>query len=247
MRFRDKVTIVTGGGSGIGSAIAQSFAGEGSMVAILDILEEKAQNIVRKIESKGGKALAVKVDATQGQEVKNTVDQIARELGRIDILINNIGGSEAVPFLESNEAVWCRVIDLNLIVPLNFCRHVLPYMVKQRYGRVVNIASTAGRQPRPFAVAYSAAKAGVISITKSLSVAMAPYNIRVNGIVPGTIDTEALGRLVPESVAKSLKRCTLGRLGQPEEVAAAVLFLASEAASYIVGQSLGVDGGNEML
>ena len=113
--------------------------------------------------------------------------------------------------------------------------------------RIVNIASTAGRQPRPFGLAYGAAKAGVISVTRSLAVAMAPHNIRVNCVVPGTIDTEALKKLLPETVKDSLRRVALGRLGQPEEVARAVLFLASDDASYITGQSLGVDGGNEML
>lgn len=247
MRFKDKVTIVTGGASGIGRAIAQGFAREGSTVMILDILGEEARNTAGEIESQGGKALAIKVDVTRGQEVKSAVDIIAKGQGRIDILINNVGGSESLPFLEADEAIWRKVLDLNLMAPLFFCHSVLPYMVGQKYGRIVNVASTAGRQPRPFGVAYGAAKAGVISITKSLAVAMAPYNIRVNCIVPGTIDTKALKLLRPEVVEASLSRVALGRLGQPEEVASAALYLASDEASYIVGQSLGVDGGNEML
>jgi NAD(P)-dependent dehydrogenase (short-subunit alcohol dehydrogenase family) len=247
MRFKDKVTIVTGGASGIGKAITEGFAGEGSIVIIIDIDEVKAKGTVKEIESRGGKAVATKVDATNGQEVKSTVDRIIREQGRIDILVNNVGRSESLPFLEANETIWRKVLNLNLIAPLLFCHSVLPYMVKQRYGRVVSIASTAGRQPRPFGVACGAAKAGIISMTKSLAVAMAPYNIRVNCIVPGTIDTSALKLLMPEVVEASLKRVALARLGKPEEVAAVVMFLSSDGASYVVGQCLGVDGGNEML
>lgn len=247
MRFKDKITIVTGGACGLGRAIAQGFGKEGALVIILDKLEEEAKNIAKGIESEGGKAAALKVDATQGQEVINTVEKIAEKWDRIDILINNIGWNETIPFLETDEALWRKSLDINLLVPLRFCRAVLPYMVKQKYGRVVNIASIAARQPRPVAVAYSAAKAGVIAITRSLAVAMAPYNIRVNCIAPAMIETDLLKQSSPEHVEPILKQTTLGRLSKPEEIANAVLFLASDEASYIVGQTLHVDGGNCML
>jgi len=247
MRFKDKITIVTGGACGLGRAIAQGFSKEGALVIILDKLEEEAKNIAKGIESEGGKAAALKVDATQGQEVINTVEKIAEKWDRIDILINNIGWNETIPFLETDEALWRKSLDINLLVPLRFCRAVLPYMVKQKYGRVVNIASIAARQPRPMAVAYSAAKAGVIAITRSLAVAMAPYNIRVNCIAPAMIETDLLKQSAPEHVEPILKQTTLGRLSKPEEIANAVLFLASDEASYIVGQTLHVDGGNCML
>ena len=247
MKFKDKVTLVTGGACGLGRAIAQCFAREGALVIILDKAEEEAGNTAREIESQGGKAVAFKVDATQGQEVINVVDKIAEKWGSIDILVNNIGWNECISFLETDEALWRTSLDINLLIPMRFCRAVLPYMVKQQYGRVVNIASIAGRQPRPMAVTYSAAKAGVISITRSLAVAMAPHNIRVNCIAPALIETELLRQNTPELLGPILKQTTLGRYCKPEEIAEAVLFFASDEASYIVGQSLHVDGGNCML
>ncbi|HEY82006.1 MAG TPA: SDR family oxidoreductase [Dehalococcoidia bacterium] len=248
MRFKDKVTIVTGSARGLGRAIARGFAAEGAQVIILDKSEEEANKTAKEIESEGGRAVALKVDATQGQEVIDAVAKIAKEWGRIDILINNIGWNECVPFLETDEDLWRLSLDINLLVPLRFCRAVLPHMVKQKYGRVVNIASIAGRQPRPLAVAYSAAKAGVIAITRSLAVAMAPYNIRVNCVAPALIETELLRTQASrEYLQPILDQTALRRLCQPEEVAAAVLFLASDEASYVVGESLHVDGGNCML
>jgi len=247
MKFKDKVTLVTGGACGLGRAIAQCFAKEGALVIVLDKAEAEAVNTAREIESQGGKAVALKVDATQGQEVLNVVDKIVEKWGRIDILVNNIGWNECISFLETDEELWRTSLDINLLIPMRFCRAVLPYMVKQQYGRVVNIASIAGRQPRPMAVTYSAAKAGVISITRSLAVAMAPHNIRVNCIAPALIETELLRQNTPELLGPILKQTTLGRYCKPEEIAAAVLFFASDEASYIVGQSLHVDGGNCML
>lgn len=247
MRFKGKVTIVTGSAQGIGKAIAQGFAGEAADVILLDKSEE-AKNTAREIEAGGGKASAMICDATNGQEVKDTVKQIIEKWGRIDILVNNIGWNESIPFLESDEALWCKSLDINLLVPMRLCHAVLPHMIKQKSGRVVNISSIAGRQPRPYALAYSAAKAGVIAITRSLAVAMAPYNIRVNSVAPAIIDTQLLREQAPpEHLGPIMKQSTLGRLGQPEEVAAAVLFMASDEASYIVGQTLNADGGNCML
>lgn len=247
MRFKDRVTIVTGSAQGIGKAIAQGFAGEGADVILLDKAEE-AQNTAREIEAGGGKASAMICDATNGQEVKDTVKQIIEKWGRIDILVNNIGWNESISFLESDEALWYKSLDINLLVPMRLCHAVLPHMIKQKSGRVVNISSIAGRQPRPYALTYSAAKAGVIAITRSLAVAMAPYNIRVNCVAPAIIDTQLLREQAPpEHLGPIMKQSTLGRLGQPEEVAAAVLFIASDEASYIVGQTLNADGGNCML
>lgn len=249
-RFKNRVTIVTGGATGIGRAIAQGFANAGSRVMILDKLGDESQRTVKEIESRGGKAVAIEVDATEEQQVKNIVEKIEEKWGRIDILINNIGDIKVAPFLETDEAVWRWTLDINLMVPLRFCHAVLPYMIKQQYGRIVNIASDAGRVPMPTLVDYSAAKAGVIAMSRSLAVAMAPYNIRVNCVCPGTIETPQHMRAYDmdrRGVEDLYKQIALGKRGQPEEVAALVLFFASDEASYIVGQSPSVDGGRVML
>ncbi len=247
MRFKDRVVIITGGGCGLGRAVVLAFAREGAVPVIMDISMENARNTAAEVEGQGGCVLALQVDATVGRQVKDAVSRVIRELGKIDILINNVGWTESVNFLETDEALWRKSLDINLMAPLHFCREVLPHMVERKYGRVVNIASVAGRQPRPMAVVYSAAKAGVISLTRSLAVAMAPHNIRVNSVSPCTMDTGLLKEEDPEHLGPILKQVTLGRLSQPEEVSSAVLFLASDEASYILGQSLHVDGGNCML
>jgi NAD(P)-dependent dehydrogenase (short-subunit alcohol dehydrogenase family) len=247
MRFRDRVTIVTGAAQGVGKAIAQGFAKESGDVIIVD-KSEKANNTASEIRAGGGKASVLKCDATKSQEVKDVVAQIMEKWGRIDILANNIGWNESIPFLETDEALWYESLEINLLVPIRFCHTVLPHMVKQKFGRVVNIASIAGRHPRPRAVVYSAAKAGVIAITRSLAVAMAPYNIRINAVAPAIIDTQLLREQAPpEHLGPIMKQSTLGRMGQPEEIAAAVLFMASDEASYILGQTLNADGGICML
>ena len=247
MRFKDRVTIVTGAAQGIGKAIAQGFAKESADVIIVD-KSEGANATASEIKAGGGKASALKCDATKSQEVKDVVKQIMEKWGRIDILVNNIGWNESIPFLETDEELWYKSLEINLLVPIRFCHTVLPHMVKQKSGRVVNIASIAGRQPRPYALVYSAAKAGVIAITRSLAVAMAPHNIRINCVAPAIVDTQLLREQAPpEHLGPILKQSALGRLGQSEEIAAAVLFMASDEASYILGQTLNADGGNCML
>ena len=251
MRFKDRVTLVTGGTSGVGQAVARDFVREGSVVIALDRPEAEDKSAAKRAGPGAGKVVSMKVKVNDAQEINNAVAKIAREWGRIDILINNFRLPTGGPFLETGEADWYQDLDFNLMVPMRFCRAVLPYMVKQEYGRVVNIGSIAGRQPRPLSLAYSAAMAGVISLTRSLAVAMAPHNIRVNGICTAPTEDPVHQKFLrsadPKFVESIKRNITLGRWGKPKEVAAAVLFLASDEASYIVGQSLSVDGGNNML
>jgi 2-hydroxycyclohexanecarboxyl-CoA dehydrogenase len=250
MRLKDKVTIVTGGGRGQGKAIAESFAGEGSTVIILDKREAEAKDVAKEIESKAGKAIAMNVDITNGDLVRRTVERIMKEWGRIDILINNAGWNHHMPFLETDEAHWDLILDINLKAALRLCHAVLPHMIKQRYGRIVSTSSTSGRLPAPLSVPYSIAKAGIIEMTRSLAQAFASHNIRINAVCPGAIYTPLILEVReqdPELCDAEAKENPLGRIGQPEEVAAVVLFLVSDESSYITGQSISVDGGFLML
>jgi len=247
MRFKEKVAIVSGGAVGLGRAISLGFGREGAAVYICDIDLEKATKTADEISSQGGRAVALKVDVSRRQEIDSAVNEVMKREQIIDILVNNVGWTDTLPFLETDEKRWRRVLDMNLICTMNFCQAVLPYMIASNYGRIVNISSIAGRQARPLAVAYGAAKAGIISLTKSLAVIMAPHNIRVNCVAPGAMDTPLTRALSPEHVKPILEQVALKRLAQPDEVARAALFLASDDVSYIVGQTLTVDGGNSML
>jgi 2-hydroxycyclohexanecarboxyl-CoA dehydrogenase len=250
MEFKDKVVVVAGGAGGIGEKIAQGFAREGGITIILDSAEERVQKVVQEIESSGGKAFAVVIDATKEDEVKEAIDRVAGKFGRIDVLVNSIGMNKPMPFLETPESLWYQIVELNLMVTARLCKAVLPYMLKQNFGRIINLSSQQGRRAAPTAMPYAASKAGVISVTKSLATAVAQHNIRVNAVCPGFVNagiTKELLKNSPEYVEDLLQQTPMRRMCQPEEVASVVMFLASEASSYITGQSLSIDGGTVML
>jgi len=250
MKFKDMVVVVAGGAGGIGEKIAQGFAREGGKTIILDSAEEGAQKVVREIESSGGKAFAVVVDATKEDKVKDAIDGIVEKFGRIDVLVNCIGWNKPMPFLETPESVWYRMIELNVMVTVRLCKAVLPYMIKQKFGRIINISSQQGRRAAPQAAPYAASKAAVISVTKSLAAGNAQHNIRVNAVCPGIVDaglTKILLKESPKYIEDLLPQTPMRRLCQPEEIASVVMFLASEESSFMTGQSLSVDGGTVML
>ncbi len=250
MEFKDMVVVVAGGAGGIGEKIAQGFAREGGMTIILDSVEEGAQKVVREIESSGGKAFMVVVDATKEDKIKDVIAGIAGKFGRIDVLVNSIGWNKPMPFLETPESIWYRIIELNLMVTVRLCKAVLPYMIKQKFGRIINISSQQGRRAAPQAAPYAASKAAVISVTKSLAASIAEHNIRVNAVCPGIVDaglTKQFLRNSPHYIEEMLPQTPMRRMCQPEEIASVVVFLASEKSSYMTGQSLSVDGGAVML
>ncbi len=249
-RFSNKAAIITGGAQGIGEAIARQMASEGAAVAILDIQEAKAQAVAKDIIAQGGLALAVKMDIADSLEVKRVIKQVEDKLGKVDILVNNAGWEKAGPFLELTEELWDRVIAINLRGHITVTRAVLDGMVKRKFGRIVNIGSDAGRAGSSGESVYSACKGGIIALTKTLARELIRYNILVNCVCPGPIDTAMLAGMFENNprVAEALEKAIpMRRLGKPAEVASAVAFLASDEASYITGQTLSVSGGLTMI
>ncbi len=247
-----KTAIVTGGGRGIGRAIALDLAKEGVRVAVLDILAENAEAVKNEIEAAGGEAIAIRTDLTQCRDVQSAVDQTVARFGKVDVLVNNAGWDKLEPFLESEEGTWDKVIAINFKAILYTCRAVLPHMVAQGSGRVINIASDAGRVGSTGEAVYSGAKGAIIAFSKSLAREMARHHITVNVVCPGITETPLLQaiRAQSEKANKVIDAVTraipLGRIGAPEDIAEAVAFLASRHADFITGQTLSVSGGLTM-
>jgi len=237
--------MVTGGARGIGRAIALALATDGRRVAVADLLEEEAAKTAAEA---GG--VAVPLDVTDSGSVTAAVERVVSELGPIDVLVNNAGWDEARPFLETDEPFWDRVIEINFKGGLRTTRAVLPGMVDRGWGRVVNIGSDAGRVGSSLESVYSGAKGGVIAFTKTIAREVARSGVTANVVCPGPTRTAFLDRIAGEGgerLVDSLTRAVpMRRLGEPEDVAAAVAFLASEEAGYITGQTLSVSGGLTM-
>ncbi len=250
MRLNGRVAVVTGGGSGIGRAICLALAAEGAKLAVLDVNEASAQAVAREVEDRGSAAVSLQVDITQSGRVRAAVKSIEAGLGPIDILVNNAGWDKAEPFLSSAEETWDRVLAVNLKGHIVVTRAVLEGMVARRRGKIVIISSDAGRTGSSGEVVYSAAKAGLLGFTKALAREMARYQINVNAVCPGPTDTPLFAEIARESpgLGTALERAIpFRRLGKPEDVAGAVVFLASDEASYITGQTLSVSGGLTMI
>ena len=239
----DKIAIVTGGGQGIGRAIAEKLAAEGATVVVTDLVERSA---VETAEGLPG-AVALGVDVTNRQGVQAMADQVAQLFGRIDVLVNNAGWDKASPFTESEPADWDRAIGVNLYGVLHTCKAVLPIMAEQGSGAVVNLGSDAGRVGSSGEAVYSAAKGGVIAFTKSLAREMARHQVRVNCVCPGPTDTALFASFAGPKLREALTRAIpFRRLGQPADVANVVAFLASDEASFVTGQTISVSGGLTM-
>lgn len=249
MRLLNKVAIITGGNSGIGRASAILFAKEGAKVVIAARNLEEGRAVVDLIKKSGGKAVFLRTDVSKEAEIKNLMDFTIKLFGRIDILCNNAGIDLAKPVTETTQEELDRVLDINLKGVFYGCKHAIPYMIKGGGGSIINTASSAGLVGSPNLAAYCASKGAVVILTKEMALDYAKKNIRVNCICPGAILTPMVKRFAekssdPEQILKNLEKLhPIGRIGRPEEVANAMLFLGSDESSFITGHALAVDGG----
>jgi 3-oxoacyl-[acyl-carrier protein] reductase len=244
VKLKDRVAIVTGAARGIGKAIAWTFVREGAKVALVDVEKASLETLQKEIRRDGGQAVAVSCDVSKSSEVKQMVDYVQRAFGRIDILVNNAGIIRSGTIETVTEEDWDRVIEVNLKGPFNCSKAVVEIMKRQGYGKIVNVSSIAGKMGDiTSAPGYGPSKAGMDALTKSLARQLAAYGIHVNGVAPHAIETEMSAEWAPEKRKAIVDAIPLKRLGKPEDVAEAVLFLASDKAAFITGEIIDVNGG----
>jgi 3-oxoacyl-[acyl-carrier protein] reductase len=244
VKLKDRVAIVTGGARGIGKAIAFAFLREGAKVAVIDSDKERLEILKKEIDIKNREVMVIPCDITKSSEVNGMVDQVRKGFGRIDILVNNAGIIRRGTIETVTEEDWDQVIEVNLKGTFNCCKAVARIMKQQGYGKIINVSSIAGKMGDiTSAPGYGPSKAGVDALTKTLARQLAPYGINVNGVAPHAIETEMSAQWSEERRKEIIASIPLGRLGKPEDVANAVLFLASDEASFITGEILDVNGG----
>ncbi|MPM19775.1 3-oxoacyl-[acyl-carrier-protein] reductase FabG [bioreactor metagenome] len=250
--LKGKTIIVTGGGGGIGGATCQRLAQEGAKVAVLDRDLAAAEKTVAQITAAGGTALALAADITQRADIDQAVQRIESELGPVDVLVNNAGWDVFKPFTKNNETEWERLIAINLVGALHMHHAVLPGMVERKAGRIVNVASDAARVGSSGEAVYAACKGGLVSFSKTLAREHARHGITVNVVCPGPTETALFAGFAdaapnPEKLREAFTRSIpLGRLGQPQDLAGAIAFFASDDSAFITGQVLSVSGGLTM-
>jgi len=247
-RFTGKVAFVTGAGSGIGRATALAFARAGASVVVADIAEQGNQETARLIEQQGCRALAVRCNVTQTDDVKAALEKTGETFRRLDFAFNNAGiePKKPAPTADYDEEEWNRIIDIDLRGVFLCMKHEIPLMLAHGGGAIVNTSSGAGIIGIKGSPAYTAAKHGVIGLTRAAALDYAAQNVRINAVCPGYIDTPMMGRFTggtPEGRAKVIAEEPVGRMGKPEEIAAAVLWLCSDAAAFMVGHAMVIDGG----
>jgi len=259
MRLANRLAFITGGGRGIGRAIALAFAGEGASISLVARTRAQIDSVLAEVRGAGATAAAFECDVALPGDVERAVAQTVKEFGRApDILVNNAGIAETAPFIKTDEAMWQRHLAVNLTGTFHCTRMTLPSMLATNWGRVINIASIAGKTGSPYISAYAASKHGVLGLTRSLALEVATQGVTVNAICPGYVDTEMTSRGVANIVAKTgqsadaaldalRKMSPQNRLVTPEEIAAVALLLASEEGRGIKGQAINVDGGTVLF
>jgi len=245
-RFENQVAIITGGGRGIGRATAQRLAGEGAAVAVVDVDLEPAEKVAQSIREANGQAMAAQLDVTSRSQVEQMLEAVLEKYGHVDILANIAGIGFDEPFLEIKDENWQSILGVNLTGVFLCSQAVARHMVEKNIaGRIVNLASTNGLVGEANLAHYNASKFGVVGLTMTMAIDLAPYNIRVNSVCPGLIKTRLTQDLrdSPTETAEYLAKIPLNRFGEPEEVAAAVAYLASTDSGFITGHQLVIDGG----
>lgn len=235
MKLKDKVALVTGGGRGIGREIAIVFAGEGAKIAISARSSDQLDEVVKEITDIGGDAIALPADVANEEDVHEIVEETMRKFGRIDILVNNAGILHPGPIVSVDSEEWRRVIEVNLLGTFYCSKAVTPILISRGWGRIINISSRSGKIGHPFMTAYCASKHGVVGFTKALAEELTPFNITVNAICPGLVDTDMATETVREQVGDKLIK--------PSQIAELALYLAGDAASAITGEAINIFGG----
>jgi NAD(P)-dependent dehydrogenase (short-subunit alcohol dehydrogenase family) len=245
--FAGKVAFVTGGGTGIGRAAALAYAREGANVVLADVSEQGNQETARMIEAAGSQAIALRCNVARAEEVKAALDKVVQTFGRLDFAFNNAGVEQPLsPAADIGEEEWERIINIDLRSVFLCMKHEIPLMVKQGAGVIVNTSSGAGVKGIAGQAAYCAAKFGIVGLTKAAALDYAKSGIRINAVCPGIIETPMMGRFsggTPEGRERVIALEPVGRMGKPEEIAAAVVWLCSDAAAFVVGHALVIDGG----
>lgn len=246
MKLEGKVSLITGGGRGIGRAMGLKFAEEGSDIVVWDIEVDETASLESRIEKLGRRVTVMKTDVSKYREVSEKIEEVLTAFGRVDVLVNNAGVTRDGLVLRMGEEDWDVVLDVNLKGAFNCTKAVTKSMVKQRWGRIINISSVIGVTGNRGQANYAASKAGLIGLTKAMAKELASRGITVNAIAPGLIQSGMTETLSQQVKDEYLKDIPLGRIGSPEDVAGLALFLASDEASYITGQVINVDGGMVM-
>jgi 2-hydroxycyclohexanecarboxyl-CoA dehydrogenase len=249
MRFQGKTAIVTGGNRGIGRAISQTLAGEGATVVLIARNAETGHEAAAQIKAGGGAAFFLQADVSDKEQTLRAVGEAVERLERVDILVNNAGIHKGLPFDQETRSDWLSLFEVNVLGTVFPSQAVAPHMIEQGGGRIVHIASKAAVVGEPGHVAYSASKGAVLSATRAMAVELAAHKITVNAVCPGPVVTDMLQAALPSAAEQQAlaQKTPLGRLVQHEDVAAAVLYLASDEAGWCTGQAIGVDGGLSVL